>query len=168
MPLSAFHALRVAFALTAVMAVAGCNTIAPSDQPARSALFPASPNQIEELSSSLMRVGYRYKRAGETDQFIMPPERFMITAVDGAPVTMTTTSNAALPVSPGQHSISVAASGGLLKAESIINITITKNRTYQPTGWLNNTGTPAFIVWIEDSETGRPASAKTSMAAQRR
>ena len=122
----------------------------------------------EDLTASVMRVGYRFKRAGEADQFIMPPERFVITAIDDVPVTMTTTSNVALPVSAGKHSITIAASGGLLAAENSVNATIGKNKTYQVTGWLNNHGPPVFVVWVEDSETGRPVSPKTPMYARHR
>ena len=133
-------------------------------------LNPSHPQTIpaEDLTASVMRVGYRFKRAGEADQFIMPPERFVITAIDDVPVTMTTTSNVALPVSAGKHSITISASGGLLAAENSVNATIGKNKTYQVTGWLNNHGPPVFVVWVEDSETGRPVSPKTPMSARHR
>ena len=136
--------------------------------PAPLGLAQVQTSPAEELAASVMRVGDRFKRAGEADQFILPPERFVVTAIDDVPVTMTTTSNVALPVSAGKHSITIAASGGLLVAESIVNTTIAKNKTYQVTGWLNNNGPPVFVVWVEDSETGRLVSPKTSMTARHR
>ena len=147
----------IALVLSAcVSSPAPLNTTQPQTPPA------------EDLTASVMRVGYRFKRAGEADQFIMPPERFLITAIDDVPVTMATTTNVALPVSAGKHSITIAASGGLLVAESSVNTIIAKNKTYQVTGWLNNSGPPVFVVWIEDSETGRPVSPKTSLTAHHR
>ncbi len=146
-----------------VLSLSACMT-SPAPQTTQNLQASASA----DLSASVMRVGYRSKRAGEGDQFILPPERFLITAIDDAPVTMSTTSNVALPVSAGKHSITIAASGGLLAAEGIVNTTIAKNKTYQVTGWLNNNGPPVFVVWLEDSETGRAASPRTSIPAHHR
>ncbi len=154
---------RLAVSVAAALALSACMSA-----PAPQSPLSAKTTPDDELSASVMRVGYRYKRAGEADQFIMPPERFVITAIDDVPVIMTTTTNVALPVSAGKHRLAIAASGGLLAAESIVDITITKNKTYQITGWLNNNGPPAFVVWVEDSETGRPASTKISMTARHR
>lgn len=141
--------------------LAACTSTATSPPPAMANLVS------EEASASIMRVGYRFKRASEADQIILPPERFIITAIDGAAVNATTTSNIALPVTAGKHSIAVTASGGLLRADSIIDVTISKNKTYQLTGWLNNQSAASFVIWIEDSETSRPASAKISILASR-
>ena len=146
-----------------VLSLSACMT-SPAPQNTLGLQFAAS----DDLSASVMRVGYRFKRAGEADQFILPPERFLITAIDDAQVTMSTTSNVALPISSGKHSITIAASGGLLAAEGVVNTTIAKNRNYQVTGWLNNNGPPVFVVWLEDSETGRAASPRTSIPAHHR
>ena len=163
MVLSCKRYVFLAAAALKVTALSACMTGPTSQSPTQAQT--ATP---EELSASVMRVGYRFKRAGEADQFMMPPERFLITAIDNVPVTSATTSNVALPISAGKHSITIAASGGLLAAEYSVNTTIARNKTYQITGWLNNNGPPAFVVWVEDSETGRPASAKTSIPAQHR
>ncbi len=155
--------LKFALCAFILMTLSACMTAPVADQLTRPELV-----STQELTASVMRVGYRFKRAGEADQFILPPERFVVTAIDDVPVTMTTTSNVALPVSAGKHSITIAASGGLLVAESSVNTIITKNKTYQVTGWLNNNGPPVFVVWVEDSETGRLVSPKTSMTARHR
>jgi hypothetical protein len=154
--------------LSAVLAgtLAACVT-APATPSTDPKSLQKAEAQADAASASLMSVGYRNKRAGEADQFIMPPERFVVTAIDGIPLQATTTVNRALTISPGSHKITISARGGFLFGENTITVQTFQNRVYHLTGWLNNHGTPAFIVWIEDSETGRPASPKMSIFAAR-
>ena len=110
-------------------------------------------------------MGYRWAKAGTGDQFVIPPERFMIIGADG--VTLGTEGRM-LNLSAGLHSFDVVATGGPFRGSGQIKARLHPDADYQPTGFLDSHGKPAFVIWLEDTLTHQPASARQRLEMSRR
>ena len=110
-------------------------------------------------------MGYRWAKAGVGDQFVIPPERFMILGVDSVALGP---DGRMLNLSAGSHSFEVAATGGPFRGTGEIKARLQSGADYQLTGFLDSRGKPAFILWLEDTLTHQPASSRQRLDLSRR
>ena len=144
------------------MSLTGCTSTSPP-QPVTS--NPSVGNTADGPSASVLRMGYRWAKAGVGDQFVIPPERFMILGVDGAALGP---DGRMLHLSAGSHSFEVAATGGPFRGTGEIKARLQSGADYQLTGFLDSRGKPAFILWLEDTLTHQPASPRQRLDLSRR
>ena len=114
--------------------------------------------------ASVLRMGYRWAKAGTSDQIVIPPERFMIIGADSAELGK---DGRMLNLGAGLHSFDVTATGGPFRGTGQIKARLQSGADYQLTGYLDNHGTPAFVVWLEDTLTHHPASARQRLGLSR-
>ena len=148
--------------LLSCMLGAGCVSV-PSPQSS-----PASSSQAVRITdgsgASVLRTGYRWSKAGPNDQIVIPPERFLIAGVDDEPLDR---EGRMLTLPAGVHSFDVVATGGPFRGSGQIKARLITGADYQLTGFLDNRGGAAFIVWLEDSLTHQPASARVRLTMSR-
>ena len=149
-------------ALLSCMLVAGCVSAPPPQS------SPTPSSQAVRLAdgsgASVLRTGYRWSKAGPNDQIVIPPERFMIAGVDDEPLDK---EGRMLTLPAGVHSFDVVATGGPFRGTGQIKARLITGADYQLTGFLDNRGGAAFIVWLEDSLTRQPASARVRLTMSR-
>lgn len=139
----------------------GCTTTSP---PQTTASNPPIVGGADGSSAAVLRMGYRWAKAGAADQFVIPPERFMILGVDGVALG---SDGRMLNLSAGPHSFEVAATGGPFRGTGVIKARLQSGADYQLTGFLDNRGKPAFIVWLEDTLTHQPAAPRQRLELSR-
>ena len=149
-------------ALLSCMLVAGCVSAPPPQS------SPAPSSQAVRIadgpSASVFRTGYRWAKAGPNDQIVIPPERFLIAGVDDEPLDK---EGRMLTLSAGVHTFDVVATGGPFRGTGQIKARLITGADYQLTGFLDNRGGAAFIVWLEDTLTRQPASARVRLTMSR-
>jgi hypothetical protein len=141
--------------------LAGCTSTSPP-QPTISP--PPTISSADGASAAVLRMGYRWAKAGAGDQFVIPPERFMILGVDGVALGP---DGRMLTLSAGSHSFEVAATGGPFRGTGEIKARLHSGADYQLTGFLDSRGKPAFILWLEDTLTHQPASPRQRLELSR-
>jgi len=141
--------------------LAGCTSTSP---PQPTVSTPPIASGADGASAAVLRMGYRWAKAGASDQFVIPPERFMILGVDG--VTLGPDGRM-LTLSAGSHSFEVAATGGPFRGTGEIKARLHSGADYQLTGFLDSRGKPAFILWLEDTLTHQPASPRQRLELSR-
>ena len=143
------------------LALAGCVSSANQTQHPPS---PQSGSVTDGSGASVLRTGYRWAKAGPNDQIVIPPERFVITGVDETPLDR---DGRMLNVPAGFHLFDVVASGGPFRGTGQIKARLHSGADYQLTGFLDNRGSAAFIVWLEDTLTHQPASPRQRLTMSR-
>lgn len=88
----------------------------------------------------------------------------MITGVDDAPLDR---DGRMLALSSGVHQFDVVATGGPFRGTGQIKARLYAGADYQLTGFLDNRGSAAFIVWLEDTLTHQPASPRQKLTMTR-
>jgi ABC-type uncharacterized transport system auxiliary subunit len=145
--------------------LAGCVSAPPSPETASSASKSAPLLSVgDPAAASVLRTGYRWAKAGASDQIVIPPERFIMTGVDEAPLDR---DGRMLSLSSGVHLFDVTALGGPFRGAGQIKARLQAGADYQLTGYLDNRGSATFIVWLEDTLTHQPASARVRLTMSR-
>ena len=139
----------------------GCTSTSPTPPSIQhSNLLPAPDGS----SASVLRMGYRWAKAGVSDQIVIPPERFMIMGADGVALG---TDGRMLNLGSGIHSFDVTATGGPFRGTGQLKARLQSGADYQLTGFLDSHGAPAFVIWLEDTLTHQPASARQRLEMSR-
>ena len=118
----------------------------------------------EGSTASVLRMGYRWAKAGAHDQITIPPERFMVIGVDG---TALGNDGRMLALAAGPHLFDVTATGGPFRGSGQIKARLNAGMDYQLTGFLENRGAAVFVVWLEDTLTHQRVSDKQKLNMSR-
>ena len=152
-------------AMLAGLSLSGC--VSPSTP---TPATPSAPQTVTQLGKSsadsvVLRMGYRWAKAGPSDQIVIPPERFMVVGVNGEALGP---EGRMLTLPSGSTHLDVRAIGGPFIGDGQIQAKLQAGADYQLTGFLDSRGSPDFIVWLEDTLTHQPASPRQRLSLTRR